>query len=173
MITELELLSGQAGLEHGSWCDQDGLPMKSSCQLMTINDLVIDFWLQTYLSSRALVIQRAKRNGWQQDSDVEEDGRGGVFQQRSVRAQNTWIETTQQQTPQPEQQRVLLFLVKVKSSTALGKMRLAICEVGQVQWKPAAQVFINTTTCSEEIFYLGIKGDLEEKNMLINVFFNV
>lgn len=88
---------------------------------MSINVLVIYFWLHTYLSSCALIIQRAKRNCWQQDSNVEEDGRGGVLQQRSVRAQNTWRETTQQQTPQPEQQIFLIYLVKVKSSRDLRK----------------------------------------------------
>lgn len=45
---------------------------------------------QTYLSSCAFIIQRAKCNSRQKDSDVEEDGRGGVLEERPVSAQNTW-----------------------------------------------------------------------------------
>lgn len=38
----------------------------------------------TDLSARALVVERAERNGGQQDGDVQEDGRGHVLQQGLV-----------------------------------------------------------------------------------------
>ncbi len=116
----------------------------------------------TYLSSRALVVQRAERNGRQQDGDVEEDGCGGVLQQRSVSVQNTWREN-------PHSNKHLSLSNRETSlsfSKSEVKQRLAICEVRRVQRQLAAQVFINATTCSEEIFYLGTKGKKYADNVL-------